>query len=337
MDYTLQKEDLEKCIKFAVDLYLYSKGSPNRITGESRSLGAMIDSWVSGKAIEIGVKSVLEELGGRQKRLLLDFSVGAKNRSKSEPDITAVEENGKERGPKLHVEIKNYSPKERWLGLRMEQFNTIKKRIGDAEKAFLIYASLIDGAEKDKRLDLLGSFLQIASKDEYKRLFEEFVAIGDIKVKVEFAFSLSDLEKYGAKFCKGKDKVYETDIFQEAKAKPKGLEEMALIDGALPKPKDAPDRLSKLVLVEGGVKVYKKRNKRRDVIFVEAVEDSVVENEVLGSYRLQSGRLYKLDFREVGRNPQVYMDALWISKNKAGMFAEAEKLEDTLKFIIENI
>ncbi|MGC9124244.1 MAG: hypothetical protein ACP5IB_09320, partial [Thermoplasmata archaeon] len=121
--YLLKEEDLKQCVSFAINMY--HKNNVNRVTGEIRGLGKIMDDWVSGKAIEIGVKNILENHGRTGKKLELDFDVYEKGETADKPDIKNVIENQIRRPPNLYIEIKNFNDRERWVGLREEQYNTI--------------------------------------------------------------------------------------------------------------------------------------------------------------------------------------------------------------------
>ena len=335
--YKLTEKDLEKCIDFAVRRYFAKKGNPNRTTGQARGLGAMINDWVGGKAIEIGVQKILEQFSN-SKELELDFEVY--NRIAQDPDIIKVAEKGatRSRDPNVYVEIKNYSENDRWLGLSMEQVNTIKKSKilnGDPEKAYIIYASLNDTTEdKEKRLDLLGAFLQVATREEYAKLFEKFVKLGDIFVKVNYVLSLKDLEDYGTIFKRG-EKVYETNIFREVRKDIKNLEEIQIPNGIIPKLDYGgypyPEKISD-IKVDGVIKMYKKQNKKKTAFFVKADTECIVENKVLGTYNLAKGKIYRFEFGPIGRNPDIFRDVIWISANKAkGLFGGDLKLEEVVE------
>jgi len=333
MKYILTKNDLEKCIDFAVKIYFAKGSSVSRITGQARGLGTMINDWVGGKAVEIGVVEMLERLD-KSKELILDFSIYQKGRIAEDPDVIKVRESGVERTPRLFLEIKNYGENDRWIGLTNEQFRTIERvEKGDLKKAYLIYASLQDEVEEpDKRLDLLGAFLQIATKDEYAKLFEKFVGLGKIKVKIYCILTLQDLKENGTRFIPHEDYVYETNIFKEVKQKVEKLEEIELKGGILPKLNyrgySYPAKIGDLK-VSGKASMYKKQNKKSETFFVKGSTDVIVKNEVLGEYKLSKGKVYKFDFGPAGRNPELFGEVLWISTMKAKeLFGSDERMEE---------
>jgi hypothetical protein len=86
----------------------------------------MINDWVGGKAIEIGVKHMLEQFD-KSKELILDFSIYQKGRIAEDPDVIKVKEKDVKRDSRLFLEFKNHGENDRWIGLTNEQFKTIKR------------------------------------------------------------------------------------------------------------------------------------------------------------------------------------------------------------------
>lgn len=321
LEYELNKSDLEKCVKFAVDMYLKTGGSVSRTTGQARGLGTMINDWLGGKAVEVGAKNILEKFDS-SKELVLDFSIHEGPKIENDPDIVKVRENGQERDPRQFVEIKNFGENDRWIGLSKIQFDSISRRVNnDLKGASLVYAYLEDNNEdENKRQDLLGAFLQIATKEEYSSWFEQFVKLGDIRIKVSLIMTLLDLQNYGTQFDKDKDYVYETEIFEESRQDVERLTEITLDGKEIPRLKynkyDYPSVIGPL-LVNGQAKMYMKQNRVNKAYFLECKEDISVENEVLGIYQLAKGKVYKFNFGPTGRNPEVFQDSIWIASRKA--------------------
>ncbi|MEM0159865.1 MAG: hypothetical protein QXP36_11655 [Conexivisphaerales archaeon] len=340
MEYTLTRDDLKNCIEFAINIYLKG-GGPSRITGQGRGLGTIMNDWVGGKAVEIGVKRILEQLN-TSKELVLDFSIYPKGRVAEDPDVIRVKERGVERPPRLWLEIKSHGENDRWIGLTEEQFSTINRRFGtviegvnkvDLSKVYLIYANLYDEVEDPgKRLDLLGAFLQIATKDEYAKLFEKFVSLGDIKIKIYCVLTLQDLIEKGVNFVPGEDYVYETDIFREARQNIENLEEIELQGGILPKLKykgyPYPAKIGDL-RVTGSAHMYKKQNAKSVTYFIRGSTDLVVENAVLGRYKLSKDKTYKFEFGPAGRNAELFRRVHWISARRAKeLFGSDERMAE---------
>ena len=320
-EYVLDKSDLEKCVKFAVDMHLKTGGSVSRTTGQARGLGTMINDWLGGKAVELGAKKILEKFDS-SKELILDFSIHEWSKRENDPDIVKVKENGQERTPRIHVEVKNFGENDRWIGLSKIQFDSISGKVGnDLKNAYLVYAYVESNAgDENKVLDLLGTFLQTATKAEYSSWFDRFVKLGGIKVKVALIMTLEELMKYGTQFNKDRDLVYETDIFEESARNVMTMSPVQLDGNKIPLLRynncDYPSIIGPLV-VRGKAKMYMKQNPKNKAYFLECVDDVSFENEILGVYHLSKGKVYKFNFGPAGRNPAVFGDSIWIATRKA--------------------
>lgn len=340
LEYVLDKSDLERCVKFSVDMYLKTGGSASRTTGQTRGLGTMINDWLGGKAVEIGVKKILETFDG-SKELVLDFSIHEGPKIENDPDIVKVKEKGQERDPLKFVEIKNFGENNRWIGLSKNQFVSISGRVRNTiNNAYLVYAYLEDNVEDmNKRQDLLGAFLKIATKEEYSSWFEQFVTLGDIKIKIALVMTLQDLQNYGTLFYKASDYVYETDIFKESNKSVDKLVTIPLNGGEIPRLKymnyDYPSVIGPL-LVKGTARMYMKQNRVNKTYYLKCIEDVSVENKVLGKYQLSKGKVYKFDFGPTGRNPEVFQDSIWIAARNA-MALFGSKVEPVIEGLIRAI
>ncbi len=83
LEYTLNDTDIKQCIEFAVRYYFKNKGShTSRTIGQASGLGAIINDWVGDKAIELGIKGILENMTPN-KKIGLDFSIREKTRKKT--------------------------------------------------------------------------------------------------------------------------------------------------------------------------------------------------------------------------------------------------------------
>ena len=328
MEYQIKKEDLENCFKFAVEYFLASgKLTTNRTTGQYRGLGGIMDSFVIGKLIEIGVARIID--GHTAKKCLPDFRIAEfAPENISDPDIYKVIENGKERDPNLYLEIKNISEEDRWIGLTAEQFSTIlSNRLvnKDPKKVILIYASLIK-KNKEGNIDPLGVYLK--SKITMP-LLKEFCDIGDLYVKIQYIITGEDLKKYGVSFDEG-SYLYETEIIQEAspmtvkrilnshddykKASLKGKELPIIMSNTLPEPKEFGE-----FEYEGDIEVYVKTNHKGGKIssrrmFIHSKTDAVIKNKVLGVFKLDKGKIYECWFITVGMNPTLKRNNVWIAQ-----------------------
>ena len=73
MIYHITEDDIKQCIDFSTKYFLDpNKPRAGRTTGTYRGLGTMIDNWLVGKLIEIGVKKIIESVGYRKLLNLLE-------------------------------------------------------------------------------------------------------------------------------------------------------------------------------------------------------------------------------------------------------------------------
>src|SRR3989344_5701694 len=152
MKYNLTRKDFQTAFEFAVKYHLDpTKSGTTRTAGSARSLGDVLDSFLLGKLAEIGVVNILQSLNSR-KQCVLDFDLKPIYEVKNEPDIIGVIENNLSRKPNLFTEIKNTGRGDHWLGLTLEQYETINKsktfdKFADAYKTFIKIEYAISGAE----------------------------------------------------------------------------------------------------------------------------------------------------------------------------------------------
>ena len=119
-------EYLRKAFEFSVDYYLNpNKVTRNRAQGQERRIGQIIDDFITGKVIELGVVDILKEMNP-EKEFLVDLDVHD-NPEYEDPDIVGVNDNNSKRKPNVFIEIKNDARENRWTGLFEEQFETMKQ------------------------------------------------------------------------------------------------------------------------------------------------------------------------------------------------------------------
>jgi len=347
MEYNITTEDLEKCFKFAVEYHLdKTKLASNRITGQYRGLGGIIDSFFIGKLAEIGVAKMIDAENGKES--VLDFDIHSINKDNvSDPDIIRIKEDGNERNPNFFVEIKNISLGDRWIGLTAEQLSTILRNEtagNDPKKVFIIYASMLSRKE-DKDGDILGTYLKSKTGID---IFQQFCETNNIYIKVQYIITAEDLRTKGTEFNQG-SYLYETEIFQEAS----GITSRQITTGShhhvyakietqnntLPiimrNRMREPQEYGQFTY-EGEIEVYKKENEKSDRMYVRAITDAVIKNNVLGIFSLTAGTIYETFFTTVGMNPSLKRNNIWIahrnlpnviSKNPQEMLKEiAEKI-----------
>ncbi len=348
MYYQVTKKDLDVCLKFAIDYHLdETKSATNRTTGQYRGLGGIIDSFVIGKLIEIGVSKIIEKESN--KVCNLDFNIHKLTKeSISDPDIISISEGSKTRTPNLYVEIKNISESDRWIGLTTEQFNTIlsNKLVNQNPKnVFLIYASL-ETKNKNKDIDPLGIYLKSNINLD---LLKKFCDVGDLHVSIKYVLNGQDFTKFATHFNQGSF-LYETDIFKEArpvtckkvlsgsfeKLKHKQGQFPIIMTDAYPSPKEFGD-----FTYTGDITIYHKKNFKNNKessrrIYVVANKDTQISNRVLGQFFLKQNKVYGCNFCTVGRNPSLKRNNIWIAHRNL-KFILALSTEQLVCFISKTI
>lgn len=347
MKYRITKKDFDTAFDFALRYHLDPKKSQtSRTSGASRGLGGVLDSFIIGKLVELGVSNVLKSFN-KNKNYILDFDIKQNNDILNEPDIVKVIENKKERKPKCFLEIKNISKDDRWIGLTTEQFETIKKS-SKLEDIFIIGAYIQNNNKGNfKQKDLLGIYL----KDKFdSKIFKDFSDIDNIEIVIEYAISGKELTKHGLEFKKGFF-MYETEIFELAgkqtdsnitKEKFKkigtfsnGILERYVMDNKFPDPKFIEN-----ISFKGKIELYEKLNQKSSRRFIRCLTNVSISNRVLGTFNLEKGKTYLFNLHTVGRNPALNRNNIWIAKRSIS-FLQGKKLiattEKNILHIAKNI
>lgn len=345
MKIKLAKEDLFKCLEFSVKYHLDErKSNTNRTTGQDRGLGAVINDFILGKFIELGVAKAIETFNPHIS-CKLDFEIHPLNQeNSSDPDIVGILEENKERKPNIFIEVKNISPRDRWVGLTKEQLNTItgnsiaKK---EGENVFLVYASLgSDNPNCDN--DLLGIFLKSETKNE---LFDNFCNIGEVYCDISHIISSKELLEYGTAFDEG-SYFYETNVVglpidetKSKKIKEAGFSEFAFKNAELPivsRNKVGEFKEIGDFFCQGEIVMYVKKNDKSNRVYIDCKTDSVISNKVMGEFILEKDKMYELFWETVGRNPVLKRNNIWIAHRRLEKIL-TEKVENRLKYISSNI
>ncbi|MFA5382378.1 MAG: hypothetical protein WC356_04370 [Candidatus Micrarchaeia archaeon] len=350
LEYQLTQKDLERCFKFALEYHLdKTKLATNRTTGQYRGFGGIIDSFVIGKLIEIGVAELIE--GKTKKKCALDFDIHQlKKENISDPDIIKIIDKNTEREPNLYVEIKNISEADRWIGLTAEQFSTIlsdKLVNWDPKKVVLIYASLIKKNESAD-IDPLGVYLKSKLDSES---FEKFCNVKDLYVKIQYIITGDDLKKFGVAFNQG-SYLYETEIIKEASPltakrilnSHEGYEKIKLKKGKLPiimsNLMKEPEEFGEFTY-KGDIEVYMKTNYKRNKIssrrmYIYCKKTTIIKNKVLGTFNLEKDKIYECWFTTVGMNPSLKRNNIWIAQRNLKNIVK-NSLRDYIKDIQRKI
>jgi hypothetical protein len=332
----LTKNDFDIAFDFALRYHLEPKKSQSsRTSGASRGLGGVLDSFILGKLVEIGVSNILKSFNPN-KDFCLDFEIKQNNEVIDEPDIIEVIESGISRKPNCFLEIKNISKDDRWIGLTFEQFETIKKS-SDPENIFIIGAYIENNNQGNfKQKDLLGIYL----KDKFNSpIFKDFTDINNIEIVIEYAISGKELAEHGIEFQKGYF-MYETEIFEEAgkrvnrsisngKFKKIGTFADSILDRYIMDKKfPDPEFIGKINFI-GKIEVFEKLNVKSSRRYIKCLTDVTITNKVLGTFILEKNKTYLFNLHTVGRNPALNRNNIWIAKRNIPSLQTSKLIADT--------
>jgi hypothetical protein len=335
------QEYLRKAFEFSVQYHLNpSKTNRSRTSGQERSLGEIVDSFISGKVIELGVIDILKKINSK-KKYFPDLEVRSIQEF-DDPDIISIIENRKKRLPKIFVEIKNDLADYRWTGLYKEQFETIQthKSINkNLEKIFLVYASIQskENISKGKK-DLFGIFLKSITKMD---MFKDFILPKDLYIEINHVITGKELVDNGDFFNKNKDFIFETDVLRESNLKMikkdgtmrKGTKKISHSGKKLPVNKiDGYNKKLGDFIFEGEIETYKVKFGKSYSLYIKCISDVVVQNRILGKFKLICKKQYQLINKELmpcGRNN------LWIAKRNLNFVTKSNGMR--MRQIAKNI
>ncbi|MCD4762058.1 hypothetical protein K8R32_03820 [bacterium] len=363
MEYKITIDDLQECFEFAIKYHLDPrKVGISRTSGQARGLGEIIDNFLAGKLVELGVAKMIEEIAS-DKEVVLDFDIKQTNQVKDEPDIThIVEKSGsseKKREPELFIEIKRTSPVDRWVGLTEEQFSTMKSQKYTNDKIFIIGASIKtpDGIKNPKTTDLLGCYFKKKTDLRFSDQFADIESV-PILIGLEYIISGKELEEHGRPFSKN-DLIYETEIFPQAtnftakqvRKETNKINKVGEINNGELKPYAPVDKISDSsgesidfvipkeffpMLVTGKLSLYEKINKCSRRMYVDCLSDVVVKSDFLGRFKLTKGNVYEYNVNTLGLNPVLKRNNIWVAKrNMENIISDTP--DSLIKKIAKNI
>jgi len=203
-EFTLQ--DVSEVVTFCRDYHLdVTKQSVGRTGTGPRGLGGEIDAFGPGKLNEIGVSKLLSTIGGKtctvDNKIYSNYEVGIK----TIPDIVGVVETDRRiREPNFYIEVKKISSSDQWLGIHSDQLKSILRDSNiTKDQIYLIFAEIYfeDNLNK-KQQDFLGAFLNSTMKDPLVK-FGSFSSLNDLRCKIHYIISVTDLQKFGHEFKAG--------------------------------------------------------------------------------------------------------------------------------------
>lgn len=336
-------EEFEKCFNFPVNYYLDSKRSNiNRTTGQSRGLGAVINDFFIGKMVEVGVSKIINSRNTNIE-CLPDFSIyDSQEDHANDPDIVSILDKGAKRDPNIFIEIKNISERDRYVGLTAEQLVSITgNKKYNKDSSFIIFAS-IKSSNSEKDSDLFGVFL----KNKIKNIIlNNFADIGDVYLEIKNIMSIGELIKYGKEFNKGSF-LYETEILSIPMDESKkqrllsgGFEKKLLKNCILPvvmmDKRPAPKEFGEFK-IKGMAELLIKKNEKSNRVYLNCISNIVIENDFLGNFYAEKGKIYELSFTTVGRNPILNRNNIWVANRNLDNILK-DSIETKVKHISSKI
>ena len=336
-------EDFKRVFDFSVNYHLNCASLADRTNGNPRNLGGIMDAFSIGKLIEIGVEKIFFDANS-SKKYILDFSIHQAN---NDADIIKIEENGKIRDVKNYVEIKSLSKKDEWIGIREEQFTSIKmysKNKGiTLNNIFLVYAEL-KTKEENRKNDITSIFLKKIEDKNKSVIFEKYAEL-DCEVKIEFIISFEELEKYGRMFRKDIECIYDTNILQEVKRNTiykneKLRNNFEYIDNNINNLKLytttgdclTQNELTKFKIINKDekidFKIIKKINRNSNKFFIETSSNINLYNNIFGSFQLKQYKIYSLNLNTKGRKPILKNNNLFISRKMIYELIQNKKIKN---------
>ena len=223
------------------------------------------------------------------------------------------------------MEIKHFSEDDRWTGLTQEQLDTILGNSvveQNSEKIYVIYAQL-KSLDPNRTTDLLGAYLKCKLENNK---FDDFCACSNLKVKINHLITGSELRENGIHFNEG-SLMYETKLFSKVKnltkrqiinyeAYPK-FSLVQLNGNNLPiitatKNQRDPTEFGDFT-IEGDVRLIKKENAKSERLYIWCQEDTIIHNDVLGSFKLKENEIYNGTILTLGRSPSLKRNNIWIA------------------------
>jgi len=339
--YEFNAEDVNDVIQFCRDYHLdVTKQAMGRTGSGPRGLGGEIDAFGPGKLNEIGISKLIsiydKKICKVDNQIYSNYEVGLK----TIPDIVSVIENNKVRKPNLYIEIKNISENDHWLGIHSDQLNAILKnsKIGISE-IYLIFGQIyFEDLKNRKQQDFLGSFLNSylgASNINFK----QFSNLKDLKCKINYILSISDLYKFGHEFQQG-DIIPELN-FKEAK-------QVFRSDGRLwkglklDKIYEGNKTITALGIngenyeygkfqIKGSAQLIRSSNKSRH--YLSFLENSILENDFFGRLEFNKGEVIFFNVVNMlaglqGSKVKNKSD-WWISRRKLDQLIARGEVKDT--------
>ena len=350
--YKFTSRDIRQVMKFCRDYHLeITKQSMGRTGSGPRGLGGEIDAFGPGKLNEIAVSKLLSTK--RKKSCLVDnkiysnYEVGMK----TIPDIVGVRVNSRVRKPNIYVEVKKISESDQWLGVHIEQLNSIlRDSTIKPNEIFLVFGEVYFADNNNKKQqDFLGAFLR-SVLDDSSLSFRAFSQISSLRCNIRYVISIAQLQEFGHEFVSG-DIIPELDfrsakgVFRTDGSLRKGLKVKSKLKGhgqLVALGLDGNKYKYGIFEADGFAHTIKKENSSRQYLYI--AKETRISNEYFGEIALKRGQVISFNVRNKlsglqGSQLKTKSD-LWISRKKidqlirTGEIAESGKMLNELSKII---
>ena len=276
-------------------------------------------------------------------KIYSNYEVG----TKTIPDIVEVlDDSGNSREPNLYIEVKKISDSDQWLGIHSDQLKSIMRNSHIRnDQIFLIFAEVYFEDKKNrKQQDFLGAFLNSAMKNAQVK-FNAFSSLSDLRCKIHYVLSITDLQKFGHEFKAG-DIIPELNyskakqVFRSDGRLWKGLKISKTLHGM--NNIDAPGEDGKIYpygkfKCKGHVEVITKIGKSRTYLFM--LSDTSIQNEYFGELHFKKGEIIFFNISNKlaglqGAKVKTKSD-WWISRRKLDQMILEQKITKAKDLIIE--
>ncbi len=91
---------------------------------------------------------------------------------------------------------------------------------------------------------------------------------------------------------------------------------------------------------QGKIEIYEKKNNKSLRRYIKCNSDVEIEDNNLGIFKLQKGKIYLFNMTTVGRNPVLARNNIWIAKRNLFYLQKKNKIkstEENLRIIANSI
>ena len=352
--YRFTLDDALKALDFAVAYHLEeTKAQRGRTNQGARGLGGVIDEFLIKGLTEIAACKIIGKYN-KDIELFPDFNVYTNQEvaKRKDPDVTEIADHksNSTRKPELHIEIKKVDPKkDNWLIAREDQ---IKEIFEKKTPGYMVYVSLNFKDEKNKKQQsIAGSVLSEVMNKEIFNL-DQFSNISDLEASIDFAYSYAYLKENGMYFPSGLIMPVTSIEPYCVKRGPYKLNgdksDMFVLINRYNGTEYIQMKPTKKLLnhdtslfdywkIKGNFEIHKKVSKGINEEYIYALEESIMENDNIGTFILEKDKTYRFHLL----NSLGARDNKQLTKNVSEFAFSTNRLRnlhsDSSNFSIESI